>query len=136
MKRILIVGIGAAMILAALVRLSVAQSVAKMGNVDRSTSVVDSINSQGTTGAPIAVSTAVATVIPYMSGRHGYSVQPETVSIRCVKCVTVPCSPAPSATVGFLIASGQTYLEQTNPWLALQCFSTGASTSVDTDEAN
>ena len=102
------------------------------------------VNSQGTSGAPIAVSNSVKTVLLYQSGRKAWCVEPETVTIRCEPSPT-SAAPAttPTTTVGFLFPSGIVSCHNTVPIVAatdnaqairLDCISTGSSTSVDTWE--
>lgn len=102
------------------------------------------INNKGTSGAPVAVSNSVVQVLPFLSGRKGWCIEPETVAIRCmVSGSTAAASPAPSTTVGFFFPFGVITCHGDIPVMAnitnaqivrLDCFSTGASTNVDTWE--
>ena len=110
--------------------------------------LAQNFNSQGSAGAPVAVATAVVKVLPARAGRKAWCIYPETVDIRCTwSSLTGASSPAPSATVGWLILHGlgggrcenpvpPTAYKTNNTGEEVDCFvATGSSaTNVDTIE--
>jgi len=101
------------------------------------------INDQGTSGAPVSVTTALM-IIRRNTARYQWCIEPETVAIRIeVSTGSGAASPAPSATVGFYIPAGTTYCERMGSQATGQigsainevdACSTAGATSVDTWE--
>lgn len=104
------------------------------------------INSQGTAGAPLSVST-VAKVLAGQKNRTSWCIEPETVSVRCMVGGINDAAPSPTAssTVGFLIGAGVMYCDNSgfnsnlqatvDPKQRLDCASTGSATNVSTWES-
>lgn len=101
------------------------------------------INSQGSSGAPVSVSTAT-TVLAYQSGRKSWCIEPESVAVRCEPSNS-SAAPAttPTSTVGFYFPAGTITCHNSVPIMAqgdpaqyvrLDCASTGSATKCDTWE--
>lgn len=105
------------------------------------------INSQGTSGAPISVSTLKAVLLGNPVRQH-WALYSETVAIRCTLGTNAGTgtssagagSPVPTTTVGFYLNTGVLYTEQSfqlgsaTVGRELDCISTAGATNVDTWE--
>ncbi len=101
------------------------------------------INSAGTSGAPLSVSTA-ALLLARNTARYQWCIEPETVAIR-IEVSTGGGAPAtaPSSTVGFYIPAGSVLCERLgnqanggigSPLGEVDAASTGGATNVSTWE--
>lgn len=101
------------------------------------------INSKGTTQAPVAVGTAAVTVLDYSSGRKQWCLTPETVAIRCTFSFSSSApTVTPSATAGYFFPLGVRTCHDTIPTFAatsnpqqdrIDCFVASGSTATNVD---